>query len=211
MNRRWELEEYLSGFEHLYPGILKWCAGILSEVRTGRRSILGVIVEERLSGLAVTKNSRSAKLCHISLDERLQHKGLGLDLAHLAVDTMLSSGARNIRVTTSEEVAALHGRFFSRLGFSPTAQQRGVYRPGCYEMVWEASRWSLARKRVYRVKAGCDYRPAAPSLDSCVAKWSGSQWEPLLGIPLPLTGVPDDSGHSAVPTFCYSDLQLTGS
>lgn len=194
MDRRWELEEYLSGFEYLYPGIMKWYRSSLSGVHSGERSIFGVMVDDRLSGLAITRNGKSAKLCHISLHERLQNQGVGLSLARLAINSMLETGARTIRVTTSEEVTAFHGGFFSRLGFSPTAQLKGAYRTGRYETIWGADSSSLVSLRPPKAVSGHNRFIDTSSLDPepYSARWSTKHWEPWMSIPLlePLGGQP---------------------
>lgn len=176
MNRLWELEEYLARYEHLYPAILRWNRSILNDL-PGKRSIFGVLLDERLVGLSVAKHGRNAKLCHISLDNRLQHLGLGLKLASVTVDSMLTAGARRVHVTTGEEVSALHGGFFRRLGFAPLAHSRGVYHAGHFETIWKASIGSLVHG-VHNRMDGASRRRLETQAPQ-VASWLDGRWEPL--------------------------------
>lgn len=128
--------QYLQRFRRYYPGILDWYAKVQNEFTSGRRRMFfswnGAIVE----GLAITKNTRDAKLCHISVSPRSRNRGLGWTLMGLALRDMARQGAREVRVTTSEEIFHKHAAFFRAAGFRPVDWEVHRYRPDVSEILW---------------------------------------------------------------------------
>lgn len=137
------VREYLQGFSHLYPGIGDWYARIRPEFGTGSRSLITLVDNGRIQGVAITRNGLRAKLCHISITETERAHGLGRLLLHAAAEELVAQGARRVHVTTGEEVAELHAQFFQRYGFSVVDEQRNRYRTGRSELVWIASAQKL--------------------------------------------------------------------
>jgi hypothetical protein len=188
------LSRYLGGFSTFYPSILDWFGKVLREASTGRRSILGLVTEGgELDGLAITKNTLRAKLCHISIAEPARGDGRAWMLVQYAARDMLSRGARSVHVTTSEEVAERYGAFFSRCGFSKDTYQNGRYRPGAAEWEWTAAGEMLAARL---------FPPRRPAKDPAI----GDAWGPGLS-----TGR-HAVGHRNVPerAICVHRLVVAG-
>lgn len=139
--------EYLMGFSTFYPSIAAWCSKVREDLPSGRRSVLAFRSSEgAIAGLAITKNEEFSKLCHISITDNARSDGCGVSLVRAAAFEMISSGARRIHVTTSEEVTVEYGSFFERCGFSRYNTRTGRYRPGVDELEWVASRESLSTR-----------------------------------------------------------------
>lgn len=135
--------EYLQGFSHLYPKIGDWYSRIRPEFGTGARSLIALVANGRIEGVAITRNGLRAKLCHISIAETERARGLGRLLLHTAAEELVAQGARRVHVTTGEEVAELHTHFFQRYGFTVVDEQRNRYRSGRSELVWIAGAQKL--------------------------------------------------------------------
>jgi hypothetical protein len=154
------INRYLSGFSTFYPSIFDWFGKVLRESSTGRRTILGLVSETgELEGLAITKNTFRAKLCHISIAEPARGDGRAWILVQRATQEMLSRGARRVHVTTSEEVAQKYGAFFSRCGFAKETYRNDRYRPGAAEWDWVASSETLAMRLFPLRRASKDHQP----------------------------------------------------
>ncbi len=184
---------YLSSFVGLYPRILEWYASIVPEISTGGRSMIGLVVDGELKGLAVTKNKAKAKLCHISILEDERQRGLGSELLRAAITTVLQHGARSVHVTTSEEVAETYGFFFSRVGFSIVDIQKNRYRRGSSEFIWKASAFGLSDRVIGSCRTNARpvilrpvnesvltqpiefWRPAGDSQIS-ISQWMNGEW-----------------------------------
>jgi len=128
--------QYLSNFQRYYPGIVEWFPIVKKELQTERRRLLVVHDANELLGLAITKNGPSAKLCHISVAPLARKRRLGQTLMQYALNDMVLRGAREIRVTTSEEVYDRHAPFFSSAGFEAVDWQVNRYRRGSSEVLW---------------------------------------------------------------------------
>ncbi|MBI4470503.1 MAG: GNAT family N-acetyltransferase [Acidobacteria bacterium] len=131
------IRQYLRSFRRYYPGILEWYSGLTQEFSTGRRSLLVSWKGPEIQGLAITKNGERAKLCHISVSPSARDRGLGLTLMQSAIQEMVCSGAREIRVTTGEEIFCEHSSFFFGVGFRPIDWQVHRYRRGSSEILWK--------------------------------------------------------------------------
>lgn len=129
--------QYLENFRRYYPGILEWYFGLGGGFASGRRRMFVSWKGPDVHGLAITKNGHKAKLCHISVSPGARDHGLGSTLAHLALYDMIHRGAREIRVTTSEEVFHSHGPFFRAIGFSVIDWQVHRYRHNLSELLWK--------------------------------------------------------------------------
>jgi len=138
--------DYLDMFSDLYPGIQGWYHRISKEAPLGRRTIIALVRRGRIEGLAITKNSAKAKLCHISIAKDLRERGAGMRLMRAAIYEMIEKGARRVHVTTGDDVVAEHGRFFARCGFEIASLNRNRYRRGHDEFVWSASPATLIRR-----------------------------------------------------------------
>jgi len=128
---------YLANFRRYYPGILEWFSGLEDGLANGRRRMFVSWSGPSVHGLAITKSGHRAKLCHISVSEAARDRGLGSTLAYLALCDMAHHGAREIRVTTSEEVFHSHGPFFRALGFNVIDSQVNRYRRHVSELLWK--------------------------------------------------------------------------
>lgn len=128
---------YLSHFRRYYPGILEWYSGLKEELLSGRRSMFVSSNASEVQGLAITKNGPSGKLCHISVSPAVRDRGLGRTLMSLALSDMARRGAREIHVTTGEEVFRDHAEFFRASGFSLVDWQLNRYRKGTSELIWK--------------------------------------------------------------------------
>ena len=128
---------YLANFQRYYPGILEWYSGLQNEFVTGRRGMFVSWNGMEVQGLAITKNGRSAKLCHISVCPGVRNHGIGQTLIQLALGDMVRHGAREIRVTTSEEVFRDHASFFRTAGFKMIDWQVHRYRHNVSELFWK--------------------------------------------------------------------------
>jgi GNAT superfamily N-acetyltransferase len=129
--------EHLANFQGYYPGILEWFAGLKDELNNGRRTIIVCWDGRKIDGVAITKNGLRAKLCHISVAPHSRNRGIGRALMRLAVSEMHRHGAKEIRVTTSEEVFRQYGCFFSRAGFYVVDWQVNRYRKNSSELLWK--------------------------------------------------------------------------
>src|SRR5262249_15413020 len=117
--------------------ILEWCSRLEEGVAAGRRSLFTVWSGCSVAGIAITKKGSSAKLCHISVSPSVRDRGVGRSLMQLALADIAPSGARTMRVTTSEEVFRNHGAFFRAAGFKAIDWQIHRYRRGVSEIVWQ--------------------------------------------------------------------------
>jgi hypothetical protein len=139
--------DYLLGFSGLYPSIEAWSSKVRLGVRSGSRGVHAVIGGDgAIHGLAIVKNSAYAKLSHISVAPGVRDGGLGLQLIRVAVADMLRLGARQVHVTTGEEVTEQYGEFFIRCGFSRRSFRNNRYRRGAAEWEWTASPEILRRR-----------------------------------------------------------------
>jgi hypothetical protein len=127
---------YLTHFRRYYPGILEWYSGIKEGFSIGRRGMFISWSGHEIQGLAITKNGPRAKLCHISVSQTARERGVGWALMQLAVRGMIQSGAKEILVTTSEDVFRSHGSFFGAVGFEVFDWQPHRYRYGTSELIW---------------------------------------------------------------------------
>lgn len=138
-----QILEYLLAYGVYYPGIDEWFDKVILEASSERRRIWVVIAGDELSGLAITKTGKRAKLCHISLSPSLRRIGVGSQLMRMVVEDLLKSGAQTVHLTAGDEIADEYGRFFGRCGFRVTARASNRYRRGRDELVWKATRESL--------------------------------------------------------------------
>lgn len=127
---------YLSHFRVYYPEILEWHAKLQDDLVTGCRRMFVLWDGMDVGGLAITKNGRRAKLCHISVSPKVRNRGLGRTLMQAALYDMACSGAQEIRVTTGEEVYRQHAPFFLGFGFEVMDWQVHRYRRGTSEILW---------------------------------------------------------------------------
>lgn len=127
---------YLTHFRQYYPEILEWYSGIKDEFSIGRRGLFISWSGHEIQGLAITKNGPRAKLCHISVSRAARERGVGRALMQLAVRGMKQGGAKEILVTTSEDVFRSHGNFFGAAGFEVFDWQPHRYRYGTSELIW---------------------------------------------------------------------------
>jgi len=128
---------YLANFRIFYPGISEWYFRLVEGFASGRRRMFVSWDGPSVDGLAITKNGHRAKLCHISVSPAARDCGLGSTLAHSALCDMVRHGAREIRVTTSEEVFRGHKLFFRAIGFRPIDHQVNRYRRNVSEILWK--------------------------------------------------------------------------
>lgn len=138
-----QLPLYLVRNASRYPGVESWARKVVLESGGSRRSSFGVVERGRVVALAVTKNGRSAKLCHLSVEPGRRCRGIGSALLRAAVSSMLAAGAEEVRLTMSEDVEQKFGGFFHGFGFRPRSREAGRYRHGEVEVVWAADRRSL--------------------------------------------------------------------
>lgn len=131
------IARYLTHFRHYYPGILEWYSRAEAEIASGRRSVFVLWNGSDVEGLAITKNDRRAKLCHISVSAKARGHGFGQSLMQLAVRDMVDRGAREIRVTTDEQVFGNHASFFLAAGFKVIDWEVNRYRRGTSELLWK--------------------------------------------------------------------------
>ncbi len=127
---------YLAHFQKFYPGILEWFPGVKEELESRRRCMFAVWDGSDVLGLVITKNGHSGKLCHISVSPAVRNRGLGWSLVQLALRDMILRGAREIWLTTGEEVYRRHAPFFSAAGFKVVDWQARRYRRDVSEVVW---------------------------------------------------------------------------
>ncbi len=127
---------YLTHFRHYYPEILDWYSRVEAGIASGHRSVFVLWNGSDVEGLAVTKNGYKAKLCHISVSPKVRKRGVGQSMMRLAVHDMADRGAREIRVTTDEQVFRDHGSFFLVGGFEVIDWQVNRYRRGTSELLW---------------------------------------------------------------------------
>lgn len=132
-----QVARYLAHFRHCYPEILEWYSRVEAELESGRRSVFVLRNGSDIKGLAITKNGHKAKLCHISVSPTVRDRGAGRSLMRLAVHNMVDRGAREIRVTTDEQVFRDHGSFFCAGGFEVIDWQVNRYRRGASELLWK--------------------------------------------------------------------------
>jgi len=130
------IKVYLSNFSGYYPGILEWYSGLKDELLSGQRSVFVSLRGSEIQGLAITKNGLNAKLCHISVSSAARDRGIGGTLMRLALEDMKRKGAREIHVTTGEEILRKHGDFFRFSGFSLIDWHLNRYRRGISELIW---------------------------------------------------------------------------
>lgn len=128
---------YLTDFQRYYPGILEWHSRLKNDLESGNRKMFVSWNGSDVKGLAITKNGHQAKLCHISVSSDARTRGLGSTLMQTALSDMVRCGAREIRVTTGEEVFGNHGPFFLAAGFEVIDWQVNRYRRGVSELVWK--------------------------------------------------------------------------
>lgn len=128
---------YLENFQQYYPGILEWYSRIQPEIEAGRRTIFLASNNGKLQGLVITKNVEKAKLCHISVSSSARKFGIGKALMRLAISNVKRFGAKEIRVTTSEEVFRNHRMFFHNAGFKEIDWKVHRYRQGISEIIWK--------------------------------------------------------------------------
>ncbi len=172
------VRDYLQSFATFYPSIDTWCAKVLKEVPSGRRTILALVTAGKLDGLGIVKNGPHAKLCHISVTDHVRGDGCGWALMRAAANEMLRRGTRHIHVTTSEEVADEYGHFFARCGFSRGSYRNGRYRRGATEWEWTASHADLATRLLGSGSRGA--QRAAPT----VFRFHGDlEWVPVAELP----------------------------
>jgi hypothetical protein len=107
-----------------------------SDLWTGRRTLFLFRKGLEVQGLAITKNSSQAKLCHISVLPSARGRGLGQALMLLALTEMARLGAKDIHVTTGEEVFGQHADYFTSFGFTLTDWHVNRYRKGSSELIW---------------------------------------------------------------------------
>ncbi len=131
------VERYLTNFRRYYPGILEWYSGLEDEFTSGRRRMFVSWNGSDVHGLAITKNGYKAKLCHISVSPAARDQGVGRTLMGLALCDMVRRGAREIRVTTGEEVFRDHAPFFCTAGFKVIDWQVHRYRRDVSELLWK--------------------------------------------------------------------------
>ena len=141
-----EVQRYLRPYETYYPGIDDWFEKVWLESATDKRRIWVVISGGALSGLAITKTGKQAKLCHVSLSPSLRGIGVGRRLMGVAVGELLAGHVRTVHVTAGDEIAEEHGGFFERWGFQLVGWARNRYRPGSDELVWGATSETLASR-----------------------------------------------------------------
>ncbi len=130
------IAQYLANFQRFYPGIMDWYAGLGCDFTNGRRKMFMVWNGSKILGLAITKNGYRAKLCHISVSYAARGQGIGSFLVKSALREMINAGAKEIRVTTSEEVYYGHAAFFKNLGFKAVDWQVHRYRRNISEILW---------------------------------------------------------------------------
>lgn len=131
------IEQYLVNFRRYYPGILEWYSGLRGGFSTGHRRMFVSWDGSNVDGLAITKNGVRAKLCHISVSPSARDHGIGSALINNALLDMAYRGAREIRVTTSEEVFYSHGHFFRAAGFTAIDWKVHKYRRNASEILWK--------------------------------------------------------------------------
>ncbi len=130
------VKQYLAHFKKYYPGILEWFPRVQNELASGKRSMFIASDGSDILGLAITKNSPNAKLCHISVATPARHYGLGQTLMQYALRDMALRGAVEISVTTSEKIFRKHAHFFSAAGFEAVDWHVNRYRQNVSEVVW---------------------------------------------------------------------------
>jgi len=130
------IAQYLANFQRFYPGIMDWYAGLGCDFTNGRRKMFMVWNGSKILGLAISKNGYRAKLCHISVSYAARGQGIGSFLVKSALHEMIKAGAREIRVTTGEEVYRGHAAFFKTMGFKAVNWQVHRYRRNISEILW---------------------------------------------------------------------------
>lgn len=130
------MAEYLSGHRKSYPGILEWFNRVIVETESDRRGVIIEWINNEIAGVAITKRGEYAKLCHISVLPAARGHGVGSHLLKRALRDMWQRGAREVIVTTGEDVYRDHKRFFRRIGFKPDNWVVGRYRKSMAEIIW---------------------------------------------------------------------------
>lgn len=128
---------YLTHFRMYYPGILEWCSRLKDGFATGQRKMFVSWSGSDISGLAITKNGCRAKLCHISVSPLARDIGIGSTIAYMALSDMVNHGAKEIKVTTGEDVYRYHAHFFRAFGFRTVDWKVHKYRHGVSEILWK--------------------------------------------------------------------------
>ena len=122
------LKAQLSINEDKYPGIDRWFTKkVAPGIQSGQRKAYVVFESERPVATAVLKLGRSAKLCHMRIDEDYQDASLGqVLLFHMTFDML--EWTKEVHFTLPETLWASKQGFFKSFGFSQANRTSLHYR-----------------------------------------------------------------------------------
>lgn len=148
-----EVESFLGVSEDLYPGIDAWWRRrALPDIARGARLCDGVYADGRLVGLCIGKLTAGvAKLCTLRIEDHHRGRGLAPSLLARFVEAAITTGARRIHFTMSQECELDFGSYFRALGFSKVAREKDLYRRGHEEQVFEATTINVRRMLANRL------------------------------------------------------------
>lgn len=128
------LRRLISSNDPQYPGIDLWFARkVVPGLISGERKAYLAFSENRPIGAAILKRGKSAKFCHVRVDENYQGVDLGqIFFIHMTIDSLEQS--EQIHFTLPESLWAVKSGFFRSFGFSDVKKSPHFYRTGDSEL-----------------------------------------------------------------------------
>jgi len=138
--------DFISRSINEYPEIEAWYWDkVVHQILAGKpviRRIESVYRDQVLAGVAILKNDpiqAERKICHLSVAQAYQSKGLGVRLFERSFEFLDTDKPF---VTVSETKYPLYQRLFDHFGFELTSVRDSVYVPGIKEFGFnEFTRW----------------------------------------------------------------------
>lgn len=134
-----KLKELIAANDDKYPGIDRWFdTKVITGLSSGERMAFLAFDGERAVASAILKKSRSAKFCHLRIDDSYQNEYLG-QVFFIRMTLAVLDYAKSVHFTLPESLWDTKGEFFKSFGFTKTVKTLRHYRSNDDELSCSAS------------------------------------------------------------------------
>src|ERR1700675_1506404 len=148
------LKELIAAKDDSYPGIDRWFSTkVLSGLRSGERKAYLAFENERPVAAAILKLGKSAKICHLYINDTNRGADLG-QILFIKMTFDASSWAEEVHFTLPESLWRTKSGFFKSFGFSRAERISREYRRNDSELFCSApisSVYAAALRKIPRL------------------------------------------------------------
>lgn len=118
----------LKDTKRYYPNFDQWfCNTVVPGLVNSNRQILIEVIEEKVAGISIIKNSSEKKISTIKVTENFHGQKIGYNLFQRSFEAL---NTEKPFCTVSEEKLPLFQNIFNYYGFKLTSVHEGLYRKG---------------------------------------------------------------------------------